>query len=422
MDSQKISPIRILGKKSTNLEVATFLKKELAGDGIKPKKSKMELSQTLGISRPSIDKYVKLADELNIQFTEYKKTAQEKITLNDKQFLENPYIQKWLDNMKARMPSGKQFKGTKPYLRGFYVVCSTLKVNPEVFISGANHDEVLEKGRTLTKNFLELYKEHKATLKYPKNWNLENVNMESVRYMYSKFIRDFMKISGFSYPAGETGIMSQSITALHGKYSDIKISEDIHQAIKKDLIEDFGLDSDEFRYYTFGIEAFPRNLALYGASSKYEESKLQNGKTVFEMEVFESKTSHYKRGIWKKHIFDSELQESIKIVSKKSDFLITDRVFHKFNPYILNTLRKYFRKYRLTSQGQAKLGDEETSYFIKKPAHALRHAGAQRLLLATDWNISYVAKRGWKKAQELSDSYGDMPLEQELKTMERIAF
>lgn len=422
MDSRKLSPIRILGKKSTNEEVARFLKKELSGDGIKPPKTKMEISKNLGISRPSIDKYLKLADELNINFTEYKKTAQEKITLSDTEFLENPYIVKWIDNMKTRSQAGKQFGGMKIYLSGFYGVCKTLQINPEVFISGNNRDEVLDKARDLTRNFMELYKERKAKINYAKKWKLENVNIESTRYRYSKYIRDFMKIHGFSYPIGESGIMSQSITAMHGKYADIKINEETHQAIKKDLIEEYGLDSDEFRYYMFGIEAFPRNQALYNASSKFEESKLQNGKTVFEMEVFESKTSHYKRGIWKKHIFDSELQESIRIVSKKSDFLITDRNYHKFNNYILDVLRKYFKKYKLTSQGQIRTGDEESSYFIKKPVHVLRHAGAQRLLLATNWHISYVAARGWKKAQELSDSYGEMPLEQEVRTMEMINF
>lgn len=421
MNATAVSQVRILGKKSTNKEVATYIKKELAGDGIKPAKSKIELSKILQISRPTIDKYLKLAEQLQIEFTYHKKTANEKITLSDTEYLENPYISKWIDNMKVRTPSGKPFKNMKNYVRGFWAVCKTLKVNPEVFISGATHDEVLENGRTLMQNYMELYKEKKANIKYAPNWNLDDVNLESIRYTYSKFIRDFMKINGFSYPAGESGIMSQSITALHGKYSDIKINEEIHQKIKQELISDYGLDSNEFRYYTYGIEAFPRNESLYNTPSTFKEIVFGE-KVVFEMENFESKTEHYKRGIWKKHIFDLDLQNSIRVVSKDSKFIITDRGYLKFNKYIMNLLRDIYRRHGLTSQGQARAGVEDSSYFIKKPVHALRHAGAQRLLMATDWNVSYVAKRGWKKTQELIDSYGEMPIEQEMKTMERVNF
>ena len=402
--------------------MASYIKKELSGDGVKPAKSKSTLSQILGISRPTIDKYLKLAEELNINFTHYKKSASEKITLTDKEFLENPYVAKWINQMKTRIRGGKEFGGMQRYIKGFYGVCATLNVKPEIFISGANVDDVLEQGRSLTRNFMELYKEKRAKIDYKKNWNLDNVNLESIRYMYSKYIRDFMKINGYSYPAGESGIMSQSISALHGKYSDIKINEETHQKIKQELIDEFGLDSDEFRFYCYGMEAFPRNKSLYGTMSTFEEVTLPNGNIIFEMENYESKTSHYKRGIWKKHIYDKELQESIRLVSKRSKFIIENRNYSRFNIYIMDLLRKIYIKHGLTSQGQAILGDPDSSYFLKKPVHVLRHAGAQRLLLATDWNISYVSKRGWKKAQELVDSYGDMPLEQELKTMEHVNF
>lgn len=422
MDSTQHSQIRILGKKSTHREIAEFLKKEVDGDGIKPGKSKSEISQNYGISRPTINKYLKLADELEIQTTYHKKTVNNNITLSDSQFLENPYVVRWVENMKARTPSGKQFGGMKQYINGFYAVCKTLKVNPEIFISGSTIDEVLKNGRTLTQNFLEQYKQKKAEIRYKKNWNLEDINMESVRYSYSKYIRDFMKINGFSYPAGETGVMSQSINALHGKYSDIKIPENIHQEIKNNLISTYGLDSDEFRFYVYGIEAFPRYTSLFNTPSNFKKVELPGGKIIFETENYESKTSQYKRGIWKKHIFDLDLQESITRVSKRSQFLIEERNFTKFDDKIKKILRNFYSKYNLTSQGQSKLGDPNSSYFIKKPIHSLRHAGAQRLLLASNWSISYVSKRGWKTAQELVDSYGEMPIEQELKTMENITF
>ena len=421
LDSDKISPIRILGKKSSYKQVATYLKKELAGDGVKPPKSKSEISKNLGISRPTIDKYLKLADDLGIEFTHFKKTANEKITLSDAEFLANPYVEKWINNMKTRTPNGKEFGGMKNYIRGFWAVCKTLKVNPELFISGSTLDEVLEQGRTLMRNYMELYKEKKAEIAYSKDWSLENINLESVRYRYSKHVRDFMKIHGYSYPAGETGIMSQSITAMHGKYSDIKIPEEVHQKIKAELIDRFGLDSDEFRFYCYGIEAFPRHRSLYDTNAAFDEVQLAT-RTIFEMENFESKTSHYKRGIWKKHIFDKDLQESIRLVSKRSKFLIENRQFYPFDRHMKKILKELYKKYGLCPQGQRKMGDEDSSYFIRKPMHSLRHAGAQRLLLATDWNVSYVAKRGWKKTQELIDSYGEMPLQQELKTMDQVNF
>ena len=57
---------------------------------------------------------------------------------------------------------------------------------------------------------------------------------------------------------------------------------------------------------------------------------------------------------------------------------------------------------------------------MEHPSHVLRHIGAQLLLKKTKWNVEFVAKRGWKKSQELVDSYGEMPPEIEMEVLDSI--
>lgn len=71
-------------------------------------------------------------------------------------------------------------------------------------------------------------------------------------------------------------------------------------------------------------------------------------------------------------------------------------------------------------------GLDESSYFFRKPYHALRHIFAQFYLKASGWNYGEVAKKGhWKTIQELKDSYGKPPedevIEQDFETAKNAA-
>lgn len=418
MDSSSYSKVKLLGVKSTNREVAIYIKKATLGDGVKDPTTKKNLAIQLSISRPTIDKYLKFADTLDFAFTNTKKTAKRNVELNDTNFQENPYIQKWIKNMDTRSKNGREFGGKRNYLKRFYGICKTLSVNPESFISGNSNNDVLETGRELMRNFLVHYKNKTAKINYFRNWNLDNIDIPMICYANSQAIRDFMKINGYSYPNGETGIMSQSINAFHGKYAQVRIKEETHQKIKNEIKEWYGLDSDEFRHYVYGIESMSRNKALFDSSSEYDLITLKNGKTLYSMSNIETKTIQVKGGRWIKHIFDEDVRESIKLVNQRSQFLIEDRNYNKFNVHMKKLYKEIFQKHGLTSQGQKRIGVEDSSYFIRKPIHVLRHAGAQRALRMTNWNVAYVAKRGWNTTQELIDSYGEMPPEIELLALE----
>lgn len=419
VDAAGVSKTRLLGKRATNREVAAAILKLHAGDGIAPPKTKTEIAAALNISRPTVDKYLTLARELDIGKPAVRAGG---AALPDDAFTANPYVAKWVDHMKTRSRSGKAFGGMARHVRMFKILCDTLNVSPETWIAGATHDEVLEQGRQLMRNFTGLYMEKKAALTYPPKWRADRVNPVEVSYRYAKVARDFIKITtGYQYPTGESGVMSASGAMTHGNYADVRIPADVHAKIKADLMKEHGLDSDAFRFYMFGMEAFPRLKALFGARAVWREITLSSGRLVFEMEVYESKADHYKKGIWKKHIFDRELQDSIRQVAKRGgEYIIEDRNFWTATDRLRGILKGYYRKYGLTAHGRKVPNDAETSYFLTHAVHSLRHAGAQMALARTGWNLAYVAARGWKKTQELIDSYGEMPAEMELKAMEMI--
>ena len=73
-------------------------------------------------------------------------------------------------------------------------------------------------------------------------------------------------------------------------------------------------------------------------------------------------------------------------------------------------MKEVYRKIGITEQ-----------YFYSHPIHALRHAGAIRLLELTDWNYELVARLGgWTNAQTLRDCYGAMPEEVVLRVVSRL--
>ena len=61
-------------------------------------------------------------------------------------------------------------------------------------------------------------------------------------------------------------------------------------------------------------------------------------------------------------------------------------------------------------------GYDESSYFWKRPLHAIRHAFAQYWLKNSEWNFGWVAEHGhWKTIEELKASYGGIPKDQFIK-------
>jgi len=417
LDPNKFSRIRLFGKRVRNAELAKFVMTELG------RTTQSELAFKLGTSRVTINALIDLGKSEGFKIEKQVKTPAELYAETMPKFLEIAEIKDWIQYMNGKARGGKPFaeSAKRQYLVSFYQICDTLRMHPRQVLYGETINDVLDNGRKIMTEFMQHYKAGTAKVNYAKRKDNDPVNQTHAAYRYAKAIRDFMKSAGYQYPAGESGVMSQSITPFHGHYATVRIDEETHTKIKADLEAKYGRDSDEWLFYTYGIEAFPRRQSLLTTRTDFEELT-QNNKRVLITKNYESKTSHYKKGIWTKYIFDESLQEIIKARKARGMEYLIEHRSEKAAIRYLDILQDLFRKHGLTSQGQRIDGDPETSYFIEHTGHSLRHAGAQRLLRATNWNVAFVAKRGWKKTQELIDSYGEMPPEIEAQTLGGVEF
>lgn len=418
LQPEKFSRIRLFGKRVRNRDLATFVSKELQTAAV----SKGELAKSLGTSRPSLDALCALAQSMGMKADPPAIRRHAEFTAGFEQFCKLEEIEKWITFMDRKARGGKPFGGQRDYLTTFYAFCKTLKTHPGQLTIGGNPEEVLEHGREMMAEFMRHYKA--GTAKLARNANVDRTDeavITGVAYRVSKAVRDFMKCYGYQYPAGEGGVMSQSIAPFHGKYATVRMDEKTYQAIRDELEAEYSTHSDVWLYFAYGVEAFPRRSSIQKTMCKYEEIQ-QDGKTILVTQNFESKTSHYKNGLWTKYIFDPKLQAEIK--SRKAagyDYLFSEATRKNDEP-IIEILKEKYRKHGLTEQGQKTPGDRESSYFIAKPVHCLRHVGAQRLLRATGWNVAFVASCGWKKPQELIDSYGELPAELRTKMLGAVEF
>ena len=296
-----ISRVRIIGKQATNAEVAKYIASELSN----PNMTKRKLAAALGTSRPTIDAYCKMAASLKIEIEASKETKISKIEETQPEFLANPYVKTWNDYMDAKT----NFESKNQFLQNMYQICKTLRCPPQYFILGDSIADVLAQGRKLMTAFMQEYSKGTALVIYRKD--PAQSNKQQAAYRFSKVARDFMKSHGYQYPTGEKGVMSQSVAPFHGKYSDIRIVEETHQNIKRELAEEHGAQSDEWLAYMFGMESFGREGAIFSAPTHHTmiESK---GRAIMVLKVYESKTKHYHNGLWTKHLFDAELQTEIK--------------------------------------------------------------------------------------------------------------
>ena len=407
---------RLYGKRATNKEMASEIK-ALTDSGLTQK----EIGAKLGYKdSKSIRAFLALAQTEGIgqQKTEKQETAEWKFYHTTDQFNLDPLIQKWVENMRNRTRGGRPMKIWPQLLRNFKSICNTTKTVPAQWITGTSHEDVLETGRKLMRAFISEYMAGNAPVRYVKD--PKQMDQAHIAYNFSKACRDFMRTHGFAYPTGEGGVMSQSISQFHGNYADVRLSEEQYEKGKKYIIEKWGLDSDIFRWYGVGIEAFPRKGAIIAMSSNHEIFENKAGKQIMTLKAYESKTSHYKKGIWLKYIFDLQVQESIKLVHARGGGYIIEERGHVELMTKANypKLKEVYRHLGVDKLHLRDPEDDSSGYFMEHPSHVLRHCGAQRLLRKTRWNVEFVAKRGWKKSQELVDSYGEMPPEVEMEVLD----
>lgn len=415
------------GKRATHREFAQKIATLAMGDISKaiPPMVQSEIMEQLGFKdKKSIRQYMNLAKELNL-FDETKKDdfniSEFKLLAKMDDYIKNPVMQTWITNMKSRARGGKPFGGLQHYLTNFKNVSDTLEIQPLQWISGANREEILKQGELYMDRFIELYFEKKAKIRYSKLWTPKSVNPIIIKYAYSKAIRDFMRIHGYPYPEGQGGSMSQSIAPFHGKYADVRLTMDEYKNGQQYIIDTYGLDTDIFRWYSVGIEALPRKTAIHTMKNDYEVIKTKYGE-FYSMEAIETKTSHYKGGKWNKLIYSELTKQSINQVNKRGIYVIEERNLSTAIKDIYPKLRDTYKFLNKTHLSPRIADNPETSYWLEHTSHALRHVGAQIWLYMTKWNLDFVASMGWKKVQELSDSYGGMPAQMRIEILEEIRF
>ena len=322
------------------------------------------------------------------------------------QFAQHPLVAKWIEGMKQRSHGGVPLKTIDVLLRNFMIICNTTKTDPAQWATGSR-DEILENGRKLMAAFMESYREGKAALTYKKNWTVEKADLAAIAHHYAKGPRNFLYTLGYSYPRGEASAMSASVTPFHGNFADVSISEADYTEGRHYIVAKWGLDSDIFRWFSVGIESLSRARALHGMTTERETFETRDGRRIYIMKAFESKTEHWRKGIWKKWIVGKDTQESIDAV--KGGYIITDRNYKHATTKIYPKLKEVYRHLGLAEKHLVNPRDPDSGYFMRHPSHALRHCGAQRWLRLTNWNVPFVASMGWKKPDELLESYGQQP-------------
>jgi len=334
-------------------------------------------------------------------------------------FTNEPIITEWIKNLQFRK-AGKPLTLWREYVRCVEIVCNTLRINPSALLRD------LETSRKYLENFLMIYKEGKAEMKYQSN--PAHVDMANVAYKFSKGIRDVMNLHNLRYPKGTQGVMSQKVPN-HAKYGDVRFNKDELHETKHYLAEKYGIFSDEYRVIAIAIESCSRIEALLTMNCDYEKHvSMKTGKTTYIMSAIETKTSHIEGGKWTKYITWSDTQKSIDELKKNgggSKLWGSNLPKHQFSKHIKAValdlfihLGKISNLEELQAMRKQKIKNTG-NYYFEHLIHAFRHIGAHYWLEKKSYNYGLVAEiGGWHTIDELKKSYGKMPATVVLELLE----
>lgn len=333
-------------------------------------------------------------------------------------FVKDGFVSEWRQDLLFRK-NGEPLASWKNYVRCLEIVCNTLGKNPSRFLRS------LDESEKMLKNFLEIYRTGKAQMKYLTD--PDHVDMKNIAYTFSKGIRDFMNYNNLRYPKGKQGVMSQKVPN-HGKYADIRLSDEEITRGFEYFKEKYGLDSDEYRFLSIGIESCSRPTTLFNTTLDYvKHTSKKTGKSTYILTVYESKTKHIKGGKWKKYITMIDTQKSIDLLKSRGCNKIYEStelpsiVERKLRAAILDLwvyLGKITNIEELEVKKLAKIRNTG-NYWFDHTLHSLRHIGAHYWLRKKSYNYGLVAViGGWNTIDELKNSYGEMPPEVILQLLE----
>jgi len=348
-----------------------------------------KLSKTGRVSRAGSTRYLFPKTDKN-EFREFSK--HHKIT-ND------PLVSEWMDDLLTRK-QGLPLKSWKVRVRSLETVCNTCKVTPYDFtISSKNTEKIM---RSFAKHF-----QRGEVVSSKPGQNSQGMNTA----VYSKVqgVRDFCSFFEITWRKGVSGVMSQKIPG-HGKYADIRFTDEEFDTADKFIKEKWGLDSDIYRWFWIGVESCARFSALYNMGNDYTVQRNATGKTIYIMTAHETKTEQIRGGKWTKYITREDTQKSIDLLRSRGFTKIyeSNESKYKFHHKINGELFEIYKH----------LG-KNAEYFLLHSTHALRHIGAHYWLSKTNYNYGIISEvGGWNTIDELKKSYGQIPPEKILEIIQ----
>jgi len=332
-----------------------------------------------------------------------------------KGFRADPAIAVWEKDLRTRGRGGAPLKTASALMAQFRAVTVTLGMRPAQWLEGQTPEDVIAHAKASLEGFLDLYFAGQAKINY--NQKPEHTTRQNIAHQYATGVRSFLRAHGIVVPPGDRSVLSQAVDHIRGKYADIRMSADQYLAGQDFLADRHGVDSDPFRWFTVGFESMARSGSLWAAPAKWDTYERPDGRTIYIMEMVESKTAHINEGKFTKYIWGRRTQEALEAV--KGGHVIAERDFVRAKDTVYPALRETYRHLGLSEVGLLR-GRPGTGYFMRRPSHALRHCGAQFQLAITNFNYTYVAAQGWTATAELEKSYGRPPPEFALKTIEGV--
>lgn len=390
--------------KATNRDWITEILRLSVGDARRHQspQSKSDISVKLGISRPTVDSFIKMGIEHKlidtdesgkIKIPDVEKAFGSWSYYEDESFMQDPLIKEWIENLLTKK-NGKPVKTWKSRYSALKRMCNTLKIKPAQLI--------VDK-----KTYLEILKNLSLGLQQGTLLNdngRNNAKTWETGFHWMKMAsRDFVQFHGIALPKGMGGVASGKVI-LHGQYADVRLTDAELDAGDKFIVENYGLDSDIMRVWGVGIEGGARKVALLKMELQWDEHfhKKTNQRTLI-MKAYETKTEKW----WKKYIKRPLTQQSLEAAKKRHQAGIIELGNKSFNvrqKEIADQLREVYKHL-----------DKATihnGYFLAHPFHALRHTASQNQIRWSNGNLTWVCLAvGWGSDLELKASYGELPPE-----------
>ncbi|KKK57700.1 hypothetical protein LCGC14_3051840, partial [marine sediment metagenome] len=262
---------RLYGTRSNIRDWINEILRLLKGDARRRQlpQNKSQIANTLGIARPTINDYLKLAIshemcEINeagkIIIPEKSKQFGEWSYYEDDTFMQDPLIKDWVENLHTKK-DGKPIKSWRNRYSGLKRMCNTLKIKPaQLIVDKKSYLKILQNLSLGLQN---------GTLVNDKGRS-NATGWDTAFHWMKMSSRDFVQFHGIALPKGMGGVASGKVIR-HGQYADVGLTDSELDIAEKFIIEKWNLDSDIFRVWGVGIEGGARKMALLKTELQWEE-------------------------------------------------------------------------------------------------------------------------------------------------------